>query len=145
MKFVSVVLAGASLASAASVTPTQKVVQLLEGMAAKGKEEKHAEEVAFAEYKQFCEGTKAEKEKAIADATDKIEALTADIEKYAADAADLATEIGAHEEDIAVWTGDNKAATKVREIEKADHLLRNSPRSSGEGERLAACKYSGLL
>merc|ERR1719375_1650253 len=45
--------------------------------------------------------------------------LTADIEKYTADAAKLAKEIASHEEDISVWTGDIKAATKVREIEKA--------------------------
>merc|ERR1719252_470070 len=33
----------------------------------------------------------------------------------------LTKEIAEHEEDIAVWTGDSKAATKVRDIEKADY------------------------
>merc|ERR1719265_2638756 len=41
--------------------------------------------------------------------------------KYTADAEQLAKEIAEHEEDIAVWTGDIKAATKVREIEKTDY------------------------
>merc|ERR1719498_1148898 len=50
-----------------------------------------------------------------------IEVLKADIAKYTADAAQLGREIAAHEEDIAVWTGDSKAATKVREIEKTDY------------------------
>merc|ERR1719301_151280 len=50
-----------------------------------------------------------------------IEVLKADIQKYAADAELLAKEIAEHEEDIAVWNGDMKAATKVREIEKADY------------------------
>merc|ERR1719161_2091581 len=50
-----------------------------------------------------------------------IEVLKADIQKYEADAARLTKEIAEHEEDIAVWTGDSKAATKVREIEKADY------------------------
>merc|ERR1719502_2645681 len=50
-----------------------------------------------------------------------IEVLKADIEKYTADAAQLGKEIAAHEEDIAVWNGDSKAATKVREIEKSDY------------------------
>merc|ERR1719450_2064618 len=50
-----------------------------------------------------------------------IEVLKADIQKYAADAELLAKEIAEHEEDIAVWNGDIKAATKVREIEKADY------------------------
>merc|ERR1719487_2022146 len=48
-----------------------------------------------------------------------IELLKADISKYTADAAHLAKEIAIHEEDIATWEGDIKAATKVREIEKA--------------------------
>jgi hypothetical protein len=39
--------------------------QLLEGMAAKGKEEKHAEQVQFAAFKQFCDDTSVEKQRAI--------------------------------------------------------------------------------
>merc|ERR1719272_2238469 len=49
-----------------------------------------------------------------------MEMLKADIQKDVADAARLTKEIAAHDEDISVWTGDEKAATKVREIEKAD-------------------------
>merc|ERR1719221_713913 len=93
----------------------------MEGMFGKGKEEKHAEQVQFAAYKQFCEDTTVEKTRAIKEANEKIEVLTADIEKYAADAARLTKEIAAHDEDIAVWTGDQKAATKVRLIEKGDY------------------------
>jgi hypothetical protein len=47
--------------------------------------------------------------------------LKADIEKYTVDSARLTKEIGEHEEDISAWTGDVKAATKVRSIEKADY------------------------
>merc|ERR1719178_499403 len=50
-----------------------------------------------------------------------IEILKADIEKYTADAAALSEKIGVLDEDISVWKGDVKAATKVREIEKADY------------------------
>merc|ERR1719171_1992863 len=50
-----------------------------------------------------------------------IEVLKADIQKAAADAARLGKEIADHEEDISIWTGDIKAATSVREIEKADY------------------------
>merc|ERR1719482_1110959 len=50
-----------------------------------------------------------------------IESLKADIQKHAADAERLAKEIAGHEEDISAWNGDIKAATKVREIEKADY------------------------
>merc|ERR1719272_78110 len=49
-----------------------------------------------------------------------MEMLKADIQKDVADATRLTEEIAAHDEDIAVWTGDQKAATKVRDIENAD-------------------------
>jgi len=108
-------------AQAAEVTPVQKVIQLLEGMAAKGKSEKHDEQVQFAAYKQFCDDTSVEKSRAIKEANEKIDYLKADIAKYIADAAQLGKEIAEHEADIATWTGDSKAATKVRDIEKADY------------------------
>jgi len=111
----------AAAASASEVTPVQKVIQLMEGMVAKGKEEKHAEQVQFAKYKQFCEDTAAAKKQAIADANEVIEKLKADIQKADADARKLGKEIAELDEDIAVWTGDIKAATKVREIEKSDY------------------------
>merc|ERR1719218_328803 len=109
-------------ASAASVTPVQKVIHLLNGMVEKGKKEKHEEQVQFAAYKQFCDDTTVEKQRAIKEANEMIEMLQADIEKYEADAARLAKEIAKHDEDISTWEGDFKAATKVREIENADYI-----------------------
>jgi cell division septum initiation protein DivIVA len=105
----------------AEVTPVQKVIQLLEGMSAKGKAEKHDEQVQFAAYKQFCEDTTIEKKRAIEEANEKIDKLKADIEKYTSDAAILTKEIAGHDDDIAAWTGDKKAATKVRAMEKTDY------------------------
>merc|ERR1719287_178725 len=90
-------------------------------MAAKGKDEKEKEQVQFAAYKQFCEDTSAEKTAAIAKAEETIEILKADIQEYTATAAKLGKEIAAHDEDISVWEGDMKAATKVRDMEKADY------------------------
>jgi len=106
---------------ATAVTPVQKVIQLLEGMMTKGKSEKHAEQVQFAAYKQFCDDTSVEKTRDIKEASEKIDMLKADIEKYTSDAAMLTKEIAGHDEDISVWTGDKKAATKVRELEKTDY------------------------
>merc|ERR1719188_1849540 len=108
-------------ASQAEVTPVQKVIQLLDGMLAKGKSEKHDEQVQFAAYKQFCDDTSVEKKRAISEANEMIEIQKADIQKYAADAATLTKEIAGHDEDISVWTGDSKAATNVRSIDKADY------------------------
>jgi len=126
MHFVIVCLLGAAVAHAASsskseVTPVQKVIQLMEGMLEKGKKEKHDEQVQFAAYKQFCDDTSVEKKRAIAEANERIEVLKADIQKYTADAARLTKEIAELDEDISIWNGDIKAATNVREIEKADY------------------------
>merc|ERR1719390_86902 len=97
---------GTSVDGATSeVTPVQKVIQLLNGMLEKGKQEKHEEQVQFAAFKQFCDDTTVEKKRAIEEANEMIEILKADIQKYAADAEQLAKEIAEHEEDIAVWTG----------------------------------------
>merc|ERR1719360_38512 len=61
------------------------------------------------------------KTRAIAEANEKIDMLKADIEKYTSDAEMLTKEIAGHDDDIAAWTGDRKAATKVRAMEKADY------------------------
>jgi hypothetical protein len=45
----------------------------------------------------------------------------ADIGKYIADAARLSKEIAEHEADISTWTGDSKAATTVRGMEKSTY------------------------
>merc|ERR1719499_1158581 len=119
--FAVIVLPLMCRASEVKVTPIQKVIELMTGMREKGKQEKHDEQVQFAAYKQFCDDTSVEKTRAIKEANELIEKLKADIEKYTADAAQLTKEIAGHDEDIAVWTGDSEAATKVRGLEKADY------------------------
>ena len=47
--------------------------------------------------------------------------LKADIKKYIPDVAVLTKVIADHDDDIAVWTDDNNAATKVRIVEKVDY------------------------
>jgi len=120
------VIAAAALAFAVggraeTVTPVQKVIVLLNEMLAKGKSEKHDEQVQFATYKQFCDDTSVEKTRRIKEGDQAIEMLKADIQKAVADSAQLAKEVAEHDADIATWTGDKKAATKVRTIEKADY------------------------
>merc|ERR1712232_447036 len=97
------------------------VIELLNGMLTKGKAEKHDEQVQFAAYKQFCDDTSVEKKRAIAEANERIDMLKADIQKYTADASKLTKEIAELDEDISIWTGDIRAATKVREIERSDY------------------------
>jgi len=120
MKF-AVLSVVAVVANASAITPVQKVIEMMNGMLEKGKKEKHEEQVQFAAYKQFCDDTTVEKKRAIEEANEQIEVLKADIEKYTDTASQLTREIAEHDDDISVWEGDIKAATKVREIEKADY------------------------
>eukprot|EP00397_Hematodinium_sp_SG-2012_P017488 GEMP01017887.1.p1 GENE.GEMP01017887.1~~GEMP01017887.1.p1 ORF type:complete len:663 (-),score=234.80 GEMP01017887.1:584-2572(-) len=106
--------------SSSTVTPVQKVVQLLNGMKEKGKQEKHDEQKQFATYKQFCEDTSAHKQQAIKDNNRRIDSLRAAIAKHDADAKRLTGEVNAHEADISVFEGDKKAAAQVRAIEHSD-------------------------
>merc|ERR1719345_482227 len=122
MKFIAAFALILAATHANSVTPVQKVIQLLNGMVEKGKKEKHEEQVQFAAYKQFCDDTTVEKQRSIKEANEMIEILQADIQKYEADAARLAKEITKHDEDISTWEGDFKAASKVREIEHTDYV-----------------------
>jgi len=114
-------LALLGICHAAEVTPVEKVLELMNSMLEKGKKEKHEEQVAFAGYKQFCDDTTTEKNRAISEANDKIGVLNADIEKAVATIQKLTEEIAELEEDVSIWEGDIKASTKVREIEKADY------------------------
>lgn len=114
-------VAMACFAGATEVTPVQKVIELMEGMLAKGKQEKHDEQVQFAAYKQFCDDTTVQKKRAIEEAEEKIEVLKADIESHTAHADRLTKEIAAHDDDIAAFKGDMEAANKVRAIDKANY------------------------
>merc|ERR1719271_1761374 len=58
-----------------------------------GKKEKHEEQVQFAAYKQFCDDTTTEKQRAIKEGNAKMEQLSAAIQKAEADAATLSKAI----------------------------------------------------
>merc|ERR1719420_2617064 len=84
----------AGLVVADSVTPVEKVLQMMDEMLTKSKKEKAEEAVTFSTYKQFCQSTSAEKTRDIADGKAAIVQLKADIEKASADALTLTSEIG---------------------------------------------------
>jgi len=108
--------------AATSVTPVQKVVEMLTGMVKKAKKEKHEEQVQFAAYEGWCTGIKSEKDTAIADATSAIEMLEADIGTYNADIARLTEEIGELDANIQKWNSELQEAIKVRDLEKVDYM-----------------------
>jgi len=110
-----------ALATSTQTTPVQKVITLLQGMLEKGKKEKHEEQVLFAETRTFCEDEEQTKTLAINEEVQTIEGLAALIAKDTADAAHLLKLISVLDENEDVWSGDIKAATKVRDIEKDDY------------------------
>merc|ERR1719183_2516663 len=114
-------LLGSCSSSALDVTPLQKVVQMLDGVLAKGKSEKHEEEVEFAKFHEWCDQVRAEKTRSIKDLGDEIMQLSADIDAAEADAETLTEEIGELEKEIASLTADLKAATAVRAKENEDY------------------------
>lgn len=105
---------------ATEVTPVQKVIQLLDGMKAKGKREMHEEQVQYAKYEVFCEETLAEKATIISEATEKMEILEADIQKSISLASKLTNEIAELKEDVETSKADQEKATKLRKKERTD-------------------------
>merc|ERR1719359_1760734 len=82
-----------SLSNKEGVTPIQKVIQMMQEMYAKGKQEKHDEEVAFTTYTEWCKNTMDFKQKAVADGEALMESLSADIQKAESDAMVLGKKI----------------------------------------------------
>merc|ERR1719420_2680934 len=105
-----------------TVTPVQKVVQMMNDMLAKSKKDKDAEMVEFSTYKQFCQSTSAEKTRNIADGKDAIIQLKADIEKAGADALELVKGMEALQVDIDEWGAQKADAEALHAKEKADFL-----------------------
>merc|ERR1719299_96534 len=107
-------------AQASSISPVQKVIELLEDNKVKIANDLAAEEKEMAEYTDFCDKESSDKGYAIKTATSKIEDLTALIEK-------CTTKIPAYEDEIATLGTEVASkqkqlleATELREKEKAD-------------------------
>merc|ERR1719409_1536990 len=123
LNFCAVVFATLAICNvhSASVTPIEKVIQMLEDMKAKGIKEKQDEEVRFASFSTFCDNTKSSKAAAITKGAASLEALAADIQKADADALEAANAIAALEKDIGIWETDKADATAEREKAHADY------------------------
>merc|ERR1719178_520772 len=108
-------------ATATDVTPIQKVIEMMDGMLAKGKSEKHEEEVEFTKFHEWCNQVRDEKTKSIEEATAQIEELAAAIDKAEADAEVLTEEIAELEKEVAKLTADADSATAQRKKENTDY------------------------
>merc|ERR1719321_1514280 len=107
------------MVASSSVTPIQKVIQMLTDMQAKGKAEKEDEAARFAEYKTFCKDTAWDKTTSIKTASAAIEQLSADIDKGASDAAEAAKAISQLDADLTAWKEDITVQTRERKEAKA--------------------------
>jgi hypothetical protein len=103
-----------------SVTPIQKVLQLMDDMIAKGTKEKQTEEVKFASFNEWCGNTQRIKTDEIAAGVDRMEELTASIDKSGVKIKKLTERIQELDEDVGRWESDKKAATDVRTKEETD-------------------------
>jgi len=108
-------------AAGAGVTPISKVIELLEGMRAKGTAEKEAEAVRFSSFSQWCQDQNRIKQDEIDAGTAKVEMLAAKVQKATAHIDKLTDRINELGEDVARWERDTKAASEVREKEAADY------------------------
>eukprot|EP00403_Amphidinium_massartii_P026932 CAMPEP_0178403386 /NCGR_PEP_ID=MMETSP0689_2-20121128/17340_1 /TAXON_ID=160604 /ORGANISM="Amphidinium massartii, Strain CS-259" /LENGTH=685 /DNA_ID=CAMNT_0020024335 /DNA_START=173 /DNA_END=2230 /DNA_ORIENTATION=+ len=108
--------------ASSSVTPIQKVLQLLDDMLAKGVAAKKEEEVKFSAFSQWCQDQTRIKNDEIAKGTSEIESLTASIEQNDATIKKLGARIMEVEEDVGRWDKDQASATDVRTKEKADFV-----------------------
>jgi prefoldin subunit 5 len=127
-------LAVGAFAEQASVTPVQKVIQMLEDMAAKGQKEMQEEQVRFASFSQFCKGAEAEKVRSIEENNSQlgelqgeidhleleIDQLSANIKKADSDIANLGKKIQAL--DTAMKNIENQEE-EISEERKEDHAL----------------------
>merc|ERR1719240_796732 len=123
---VAVLAALAIPAPAAAVqtkgTPVQKVIEMMNEMLAKGKAEKEAETKLYEEYAEWVDDESRETGFTIKTAKADIEELTAEAEKADADVAELTEKIKELDGQIAGWEADQKAATQLRESEKAEYM-----------------------
>merc|ERR1719395_475596 len=106
--------------ASADTNPLAKVIELLDGLAAKITKEGEAEQKAYEEYIEWCDDFTKEKAFEIKSLTAKKEKLEATISKCASDIEGCDTKIEELVADIATGEAELKNATLIREKEKAD-------------------------
>jgi len=111
--------------SADSVTPIQKVIEMLSGMLQEAKSSKHEEQTKFSAFNQFCDDVTTEKQGYIKEAIERVAILKADIQKNEADVERLLREIAEHNTDIETWQNDLKTATSDRQSERSDYMAKH--------------------
>merc|ERR1719456_1250243 len=109
-------------AAAASVTPVQQVLSMMDEMKAKGEKEMEEEQKIFATYAEWVDDRTKELAFEIKTGKTEIEELSAFIEKADNEVKELGAAITQLESDIAGLEKDKADATKVRDAEHAEYV-----------------------
>jgi len=120
MKVVLLACVCAAMASESRVTPVAKVLDLMNNLLTSCKKEKGEEATQFATFDQWCKDQSSSKGDEIEAGKQGISKLSAEIEKAGVNIKGTNGRIKELEEDIARWTKDQKSASTVRDMEKAD-------------------------
>jgi len=110
------------LTAASSVSPVQKVIQLLDELKGKVEADLAAEETAMAEYTSWCDEESNSKEDAITSSKRTIDDLSATIEDAKGTIATLTSTVEDLTSKISASEADLADATKIRNKENADFL-----------------------
>lgn len=108
--------------SASTVTPVQKVLEMLLGMKAQGNKELQEEREVFVKYEKFVSKRSAALTEEIADAKALSEKLVGSIAQFESDAKALSLAIKEAEGSLASMTADREAAMDMRKSEHAEFV-----------------------
>jgi len=109
-------------ASAAKVSPVQKVIELLDDLKGKVQGDLAAEETMMGEYSKWCDEESNEKEDAITSGKRTINDLAASINDASASIAELSTEVEELAGKISTAEQELSSATSIREGENKDFM-----------------------
>lgn len=125
MKFVTLCLVslGHVIGLSLTVSPVQKVIQLLTGMTQKGTDEMHAEQRLFATYSQWCDDTLSDLKTQIASVTDTIAKESAQVEEHEDTLRTLALAIQGAVTEIGSLELEKKNATEARENGRTGYVM----------------------
>lgn len=102
-----------------SIAGVEKVIQMLNDMTAKAKQEKKDEEVAFAEFQTWCSMETKNTQTSIKKSSENIELLSTSIDKLGSDIATLSDDIAQLQSDATGSQSDISAAKQQREKDHA--------------------------
>merc|ERR1719191_1580398 len=112
----------AAVSNAATITPVQKVLDMMNEMHAKGEKMMEEEQKTYRDYKEYVSDTSRELGFEIKTATSDIEKYTAAAEKADSDVAQLSDAIKKTEGELAATEGEKKEATDIRNEQHAEYV-----------------------